>query len=52
MDDGTRSALCIRTSAEDASEEGGSQKLARISIKSVNKEDVMTALVTAWNVSA
>jgi hypothetical protein len=44
--------LCIQTSAEDASDEGVSQKLARISIKSVNKEDVVTALVTAWNVPA
>lgn len=44
--------LCIQTSADDASEQGVSQKLARISIKSVNKEDVVTALVTAWNVPA
>jgi hypothetical protein len=42
--------LCIQTSADDASEQGVSQKLARISIKSVNKEDVVTALVSAWNV--
>jgi hypothetical protein len=42
--------LCIQTSADDASKQGVSQKLARISIKSVNKEDVVTALVSAWNV--
>jgi hypothetical protein len=42
--------LCIQTSSDDASEQGVSQKLARISIKSINKEEVVTALVTAWNV--
>jgi hypothetical protein len=42
--------ICIQTSAEDASEQGVSQKLTRISIKSINKEDVVTVLVTAWNV--
>ena len=42
--------LCIQTSSDDASEQGVSQKLARISIKSINKAEVVTALVTAWNV--
>jgi hypothetical protein len=42
--------LCIQTSAEHASEQGISQKIARVSIKSIDKQDVVTALVTAWDV--
>jgi hypothetical protein len=45
----TTNAAAIARS-DDASKQGVSQKLARISIKSVNKEDVVTALVSAWNV--
>jgi hypothetical protein len=42
--------LCIQTSADEASQQGVSQKMARISIKSIDKQDTVTVLVTAWNV--
>ena len=42
--------MCIQTDAGDASEQGVSQKMARILVKSIDKQDTVTILVTAWNI--
>jgi hypothetical protein len=42
--------LCVQTDAGEASSEGVTQKMARMTVKSIDKFGVMTIELTAWNV--
>jgi hypothetical protein len=42
--------LCIQTDAGAASSEGITQKMVRLTVKSIDREEVVTVQLTAWNV--
>jgi hypothetical protein len=42
--------LCIQTDAGVASSEGITQKMVRLTVKSIDRQDVATVQLTAWNV--